>query len=143
MTGIDIKKFREAGGLRVASACDPIYGITDDRLTERITQDNWETKALWRMAIAGPVYVYVDYNPDWTQPGKPLAYRVLCALYDYNDNKLDSFGETCADLEAAINYANGEGHTPLAALTRAADEDEYPDSWRPGFRIAIPLGKRP
>ena len=126
MSELNIKQYRVAGGMRVASSCDPIYGLRPEIITRRITPENWETKAMWRTALTGPVYLFVDYNPDSSQPGGPLAYKVLVYLYDLEGNELNSYAESCTDLEAAISCANGEGRTALSVLTRPTEPEECP-----------------
>ena len=126
--------------LTEASASDLIYGIRKRCITGRLTVGNWFKKALWRMSLAGPVYINI--NKYWQQAAsaEPVAYQVIFTLIDADGEQKHLYGKEFDSIEEAVNYANGEKGGPVAGLTREALQSEIPTERAPGTHFIMKPG---
>jgi len=102
-------------------AHDLMFGFSPDNIADRLTIENWTTRALLRKYRDDVVYI-----------------MILRAVEQWNDLSVylvraSSLGETTCDLSArflkleeALAYVNGEDGGAIATGTVAVPAEEYP-----------------
>ena len=66
---------------------------------------------------------YVEPRPKGRPEGRPID---ACVVEDQADHVMATF----ATQQDAIDWANGNGYTPLVARVRHLSDKEKPDHWR-------------
>ena len=139
---MSVSNERTRFGICEASVSDLVYGIRKSCIAGRLTIDNWSRKALWRMALSGPVYVNINqYQREPCSPESP-GYVVKFTLIDASGNKRHVFRKDFDNIEAAVAYANGEKGGPVALLTRDALASEIPADRSPAVNFMLRPGLR-
>jgi hypothetical protein len=103
----------------------PAFGINPDRIVERLTRENWKTRAVCRTDGEVVYYTYVvsGTHDDGKSRRRKRAYAVYITAYP---NKLHEYEDIFRSLDQALARANGEDGSDFALNTRPADRSQYP-----------------
>jgi hypothetical protein len=99
----------------------PLFGLHHVHIASRLTEENWQEKAIVRLLNGKPVYLWIvqdQSTPDFTeQAGR---FWVLG-----KGEGADSCESSFLTLQEALAYINGEGEAPLGE-TPVATPEQYP-----------------
>jgi hypothetical protein len=102
---------------------DPIYGINRSNIADRLTDKNWETKAVCRVRNNQSLYILVQKGEVSDSGSEHDRYFVNIELGTKEDA---ASNKDFATLKDALAYANGEDGSEFAQETRPATSSELP-----------------
>ncbi len=101
-------------------ARDVMFGFSPANVADRLTADNWKTKALLRMHGDSLLYIIVATGIE--QWSGNSVYLVRASSLDETASALSA---RFSNLEEALAYANGEDGGDIAINTVLASPEEY------------------
>jgi len=103
---------------------DSFYGLSWSNVVSRLTLDNWETTAVFRMIEGhGLVYLWIRRHTS----GDAVTYRVRSHAWQ----PVPDVEATFPAIEDAIGYINGEDGGHIAKSSRKAKRSEWPGDHQP------------
>jgi hypothetical protein len=96
---------------------DPIYGISHSNIADRLTEENWETKAVCRAHNNQCLYILIQKGELSDSGRKHYRYFVGIELGTKEDA---AFDKDFATLKEALAYVNGEDGSEFGQKTRPA-----------------------
>ena len=119
----------------LASPQDPMFGIDQSNIADRLNQRNWRKKAICRVIHDRCLYVYVARGRQ-THDGK--TSERYYALIHFGTEEDRTFRKDFRMLKEALAYVNGDSESNFGQLTRPAKPHEFPrgrgpDTYVTGF----------
>ena len=114
---------------------DPMYGIDQSNISNRLTRLNWREKAVCRIYDDTCLYIYLSKGRFTENGRKHEHYFVRIA---FGKKKTIHFEKDFPRLFDALAYANGEDESEFGRVTRLSKIYEYPkgcysDTYVTGF----------
>ena len=104
---------------------DPVYGIKQSNITDRLKRTNWRTKAICRVREDRCLYVYV-VKGRFSENGKKCERYYVQIHFGSEEDR--PFERDFRTLKEALAYANGEDGSKFGGKTRPAEAGEFPRS---------------
>ncbi len=103
-------------------AHDLMFGFSPANVADRLTAENWKSKALLRQQSESLLYIIIATGvEEWSGN---TVYLVQASNLDETRSDLSA---RFSSLEAALAYANGEDDGAISAKTILAEPAAYPD----------------
>jgi hypothetical protein len=102
-----------------------MFGINQGFIVDRLTRENWKTRAVCRTDGEVVYYTYVVRGKLWDGEKKKWVYAMTAYPFP---RKGHDYGEYFTKLDDALARANGEDGSDFAVNTHPARQSEYPGS---------------